>query len=73
MGFHVFISDLRELVSFLVFFPLEFDLLMTRVCAYKKKKRVVICLYLISYSIEHVLLLERYLLGLSLRVCASFP
>ena len=30
-------------------------------------------LYLISYSIEHVLLFERCLLGLSLRVCASFP
>ena len=33
----------------------------------------MICLYLISYSIEHVLLFEGYLLGLSLRVCASFP
>ena len=37
-----------------------------------KKKGVVICLYLISYFIEHVLLFEGCLLGLSLRVCASF-
>ena len=33
----------------------------------------MICLYLISYSIEHVLLFEGCLLGLSLRVCTSFP
>ena len=52
---------------------LEYDLLMTRVCTYTQKKSAVICLYLISYSIEHVLLFEGCLLGLSLRVCASFP
>ena len=57
---------------------LEYDLLMTRACTFiiKKKKikknGVVICLYLTSYSIEHVLLFKG-LLGLSLRVCASFP
>ena len=69
IGFRVFISDLREFIhSF--FFSLEYDLLMTRICA---KKNAVMCLYLISYFIEHVLLFEGCLLGLSLRVCVSFP
>ena len=69
IGFCVFISDLREFIhSF--FFSLEYDLLMTRICA---KKNAVMCLYLISYFIEHVLLFEGCLLGLSLRVCVSFP
>ena len=33
----------------------------------------MICSYMISYSIEHLLLFEGCLLGLSLRVCVSFP
>ena len=45
---------------------------MTRVCACKKNG-TVICLYLISYFNEHVLLFEGCLLGLSLRICASSP
>ena len=49
---------------------LEYDVLMIRIC--KKKKNAMKCLYLTSYSIEHVLLFKG-LLGLSLRVCASFP
>ena len=37
----------------------------------KRRRKKVICLYLTSYSIKHVLLFKG-LLGLSLRVCASF-
>ena len=68
----MFVSNERMGLFIHFSFSLEFDLLMTKVCAYAKEKKRVICLYLISYSIEHMLLFKG-LLGLSLRVCASFP
>ena len=50
----------ERVCSFLIFFPLEFDLLMIRACASKekkkekKKKSAMICLYMASCSIGHL-------------------